>query len=90
MTAVTTIAFCNTDAPSTADETTNSVIVNIYLVRSGKSFVPGNLIVNSLTVPAGETVFFNDERIILNSADEIWVGTSAAARLAVTVSTLPV
>jgi hypothetical protein len=90
MTAVTTIAFCNTAAPSTADETTNSVIVNIYLVRSGKSFVPGNLIVNSLTVPAGETVFFNDERIILNSADEIWVGTSAAARLAVTVSTLPV
>jgi hypothetical protein len=89
-TAVTTIAFCNTAAPSAADETTNSVIVNIYLVRSGKSFVPGNLIVSSLTVPAGETVFFNDERIILNSADEIWVGTSAAARLAVTVSALPV
>jgi hypothetical protein len=89
-TAVTTIAFCNTAAPSAADETTDSVIVNIYLVRSGKSFVPGNLIVSSLTVPAGETVFFNDERIILNSADEIWVGTSAAARLAVTVSALPV
>jgi hypothetical protein len=90
VTAVTTIAFCNTAAPSTADETTNSVTVNIYLVRSGKSFVPGNLIVSNLTVPAGETVFFNDERIILNSADEIWVGTSADARLAVTVSALPV
>jgi hypothetical protein len=88
--AVTTIAFCNTAAPSAADETTNAVVVNIYIVRSGKSYGNGNLIVNSLTVPAGETVFFNDERIILDSADEIWVGTSAASRLSVTVSALPV
>jgi hypothetical protein len=41
-------------------------------------------------VPAGETVFFNDERIILDSCDEIYVGTSAANLLAVTVSSLPV
>jgi hypothetical protein len=88
--AVTTIAFCNTTAPSTADETTNQVIVNIYIVRSGKSFVAGNLIVSNLTVPAGETVFFSEERIVLDSGDEIWVGTSAASRLSVTVSTLAV
>jgi hypothetical protein len=88
--AVTTIAFCNTSAPSASDETTNAVIVNVYLVKSGRSFGNGNLIVNSLTVPAGETVFFNDERIILDSADEIWVGTSTASRLSVTVSALPV
>jgi hypothetical protein len=88
--AVTTIAFCNTAAPSTADETTNQVIVNIYIVRSGKSFVAGNLIVSNLTVPAGETVFFSEERIVLDSGDEIWVGTSAASRLAVTVSALAV
>jgi hypothetical protein len=88
--AVTTIAFCNTAAPSASDETANAVVVNIYLVKSGRSYGNGNLIVNSLTVPAGETVFFNDERIILDSADEIWVGTSAASRLSVTVSALPV
>jgi hypothetical protein len=88
--AVTTIAFCNTAAPSTADETTNQVILNIYIVRSGKSFVAGNLIVSNLTVPAGETVFFSEERIVLDSGDEIWVGTSAASRLSVTVSALAV
>jgi hypothetical protein len=88
--AVTTIAFCNTAAPSSSDETTNAVNVNIYLVRSGKSFGAGNLIVSNLTVPAGETVFFSEERIVLDSGDEIWVGTSASGRLSITVSSLPV
>lgn len=88
--AVTTIAFCNTAAPNNTDETINAVIVNIYIVRSGKSFGAGNLIVSNLTVPAGETVFFSEERIVLDSGDEIWVGTSAAGRLSVTVSSLPV
>jgi hypothetical protein len=42
----------------------------------------------SLVVPAGETVFFSEERIVLDSGDEIWVGTSAASRLSVTVSVI--
>jgi hypothetical protein len=88
--AVTTIALCNTAAPDPADEITNSVTVNIYIVRSGLSYGPGNLVVNSLVVPAGETVFFSEERIVLASGDQIWVGTSSAARLAVTVSVLAV
>jgi len=88
--AVTTIAFCNTAAPSSSDETANAVNVNIYIVRSGKTFGNGNLIVSNLTVPAGETVFFSEERIVLDSGDEIWVGTSAASRLSVTVSSLAV
>ena len=88
--AVTTIALCNTAAPSAADETTNAVSVNVYIVRSGKSYGSGNLVVSNLTVPAGETVFFSEERIVLESGDEIWVGTSAASRLAVTVSVLAV
>ncbi len=88
--AITTIAFCNTAAPSAADETTNAVNVNIYLVRSGKTPVSGNLIVSNLTVPAGETVFFSEERLVLDSSDEIWVGTSSSGRLSVTVSALPV
>lgn len=88
--AVTTIAFCNTAAPNVSDETINAVNVNIYIVRSGKTATAGNLIVSNLTVPAGETVFFSEERIVLDSGDEIWVGTSAASRLSVTVSSLPV
>jgi hypothetical protein len=88
--AVTTIALCNTAAASTADETTNAVTVNIYIVRSGKSYGTGNLIVSGLVVPAGETVFFSEERIVLESGDEIWVGTSVASRLSATVSVLAV
>ena len=88
--AVTTIALCNTTAPDAADETTNAVTVNIYVVRSGLSYGAGNLVVSSLVVPAGETVFFSEERMVLASGDQIWVGTSAASRLAVTVSVLAV
>ena len=88
--AVTTIALCNTAAASTADETTNAVTVNIYIVRSGKSYGAGNMVVSSLVVPAGETVFFSEERMVLDSGDEIWVGTSSASKLSVTVSSLAV
>ena len=88
--AVTTIALCNTLAPDAADETVNSVTVNIYVVRSGLSYGAGNLVVSSLVVPAGETVFFSEERMVLASGDQIWIGTSAASRLAVTVSSLAV
>lgn len=88
--AITTIAFCNTATPTTANETDNEVSVNIYIVRSGKTAVAGNLIVSNLTVPAGETVFFSEERMVLDSGDEIWVGTSSAGKLSVTVSALAV
>ena len=88
--AVTTIALCNTAAPSAADETINAVTVNIYVVRSGLSYAAGNLVVSNLVIPAGETVFFSEERMVLASGDQIWIGTSAAARLAATVSVLAV
>ena len=92
--AITCIALCNIAAPSTADETTNSVSCNVYLAKAGigaqNSGSTCNLVVSNLTVPAGETVFFNEERIILDSGDEIYVGTNAANRLCVTVSSLPV
>ena len=88
--AVTTIALCNTATPDPANETADSVTVSIYVVRSGLSYGPGNRIVSELVVPAGETVFFSEERMVLASGDDIWVGTSSAAKLAVTVSALAV
>jgi hypothetical protein len=55
------------------------------------------LIVSKLTVPAGETVFLSEERIVLSDTDYVSVGyspSSGAATvgslLTVTVSTLPV
>jgi hypothetical protein len=88
--AITTMILCNTGAPTISDETVNTVSVNIYLVKN--TDVPGadNLIVSNLTIPAGETVFFSDEKIILDGGDMIQVGTSAASLVTVTVSSLPV
>lgn len=88
--AITTMILCNTAAPSAADEAANAVVVNIHLVKSGSSYGTNNLVISSLTVPAGETVFFSEERIVLDASDEIWIGTSTGSVLAVTVSTLPV
>jgi hypothetical protein len=88
--AITTMILCNTGTPNLTDETINTVSVNVYLVKSGSSYGSNNLIVSNLIVPAGETVFFSDEKIILDGGDEVWVGTSVGSLLSVTVSTLPV
>jgi hypothetical protein len=97
-TAITTIALCNIGTPDPNDETDNAVDVNIYFAKAGigyKNFATdgaSNIVVSNLTVPAGETVFFSDERIILDADDEIYVGTSYVGdgRICVTVSSLPV
>lgn len=88
--AITTIALCNTGAPTLTDETVNSVEVNIHFARAGVGYQTYNRVVSSLIVPAGETVFFSEERFVLSPGDEIYVGTSTASLIAVTVSSLPV
>jgi hypothetical protein len=57
----------------------------------------GSLIVSKLTIPAGETVFLSEERIVLSNLDYVSVGYSPSTGastvsnlLTVTVSTLPV
>lgn len=72
--AITTIALCNIEEPDLTDETVNSTSVNIHLVKNGESAVKQNLIVSNLIVPAGETVFFSDERIILDNNDSVYIG----------------
>lgn len=100
--AVTTIMFCNTGTPNITNETIDAANINVYLVKSGSvpapGGVPSNLVVSNLTIPAGETVFFSEERIVLDAGDEIWVGQNVpnpsnpanTSLVAVTVSTLPV
>jgi hypothetical protein len=92
--AITTMVLCNTGAVDIADESSNTVNVNIYLVKNGETAAAGNTIVSNLIIPAGETVFFSDEKIILdgsgNDADEIWVGTSVTSLITATISSLPV
>lgn len=95
--AVTTIIACNTLSPSTSltDEITNSCNLTLYLVPNPAT-VPGaaandtTTIVKELNIPAGETVFFSDEKIILSNGDTVVATASVASRLSITVSTLPV
>jgi hypothetical protein len=88
--AVTTIALCNTSAVVLTDETSGQVVVNVYFAKKGIGAQTANLVVANLTIPAGETVFFSEERIVLDGGDEIYVGTSLTNRIAVTVSSLAV
>lgn len=95
-TAVTNIILCNTGNPSLTDETVNSTTVNIYLVNTiTASPSDSNAIVKNLIVPAGETVFFSDEKIVLRGdsdygTDIIYVQAADANLITVTVSALPV
>jgi hypothetical protein len=88
--AVTSIIVCNTGTPNLTDETINAANLTINLVASGGVSNDTNTIVKNLTVPAGETVFFSDERIVLNPGDQIRATASSANLLSITVSSLQV
>jgi len=101
--AVTCIAICNTGTISLTDETSQSVDINVYVVSpsgAGDNTTTtgtGALVIKQLTIPAGETVFFNDEKWVLSDTDYIAVGyqmsggaSPVSNLLTVTVSTLPV
>jgi hypothetical protein len=87
--AITTIIVCNTNTtPSSGDRT-----LTLYAVaNSGGSLgtpVAGNMIVQTLTIPAGDTISFDQEKMVLNTNDSI-VAYASGTGLTATVSTLPV
>jgi hypothetical protein len=88
--AVTSIIVCNTGTPNLTDETVSSSNLTLNLVLSGGVPSDTNTIVKNLIVPAGETIFFSDERIVLNPGDKIHATASASNLLSITVSSLPV
>ena len=80
--AITTVIVCNTGA---TDRT-----VTLYAVPNpGTTASTGNMIVNALTVPAGDTVSFDQEKMVLTDNDAIFAYASGTG-LTATVSTLPV
>lgn len=89
--AVTCIIVCNTGTPDLTDESVNSATLSLNLSTTGTS-TEVNRIVKNLIVPAGETIFFSDEKIILSANDQIRaeVGSGQANLLSITVSALAV
>jgi hypothetical protein len=88
--AITTIILCNTGTVDLEDENVDKVIVNIHVVKKGDTATAANRVISNLTIPAAETVFFSEERLILDGGDQIWVGTSDADLLSITISSIPV
>jgi hypothetical protein len=80
--AVTTIIVCNTGG---TDRT-----VSLYAVPDpGTTASSANMIVNALTVPAGDTVSFDQEKLVLATGDEVRAICSGTG-LTATVSILAV
>jgi hypothetical protein len=79
--AITTVIVCNT--------TSGALDLTLYAVASGGSAGTGTMIVNALSIPAGDTVSFDQEKIVLTTGDAL-VGISSGLGLTATVSTLAV
>ena len=88
--AITTIIACNVGEFDPENETSNSCRLTLYVVPHGQACSVRNKIVNNLVIPASETVFFSDEKIILSDNDSIYAEVSHPNLLSITVSTLPV
>jgi hypothetical protein len=88
--AVTTIIVCNTGTPNLTDETVNASNLTLYVIPNGQPAGDNTTIVKNLIIPAGETVFFSDEKVILGNGDAIQAQASVGNLLTVTISTLPV
>lgn len=79
--AITTVIICNTGV---ADRT-----LTLHAVPNSGSASTTNMIVNTLTVPAGETVSFDQEKMVLSNGDSL-VAVADNTGLSATVSTLAV
>lgn len=83
--AITTVIVCNTGA--------TEVNLTMYAVANsgGSVGTPGttNMIVKTLPVPAGDTVSFDQEKMVLANNDTL-VAVGSSTGLSATVSTLPV
>jgi hypothetical protein len=93
--AVTTMIFCNVsdveDSTLAPLETAGSASVDVYIAKYGQSPDPlVNAIIKNLVIPAGETLFFDTERVVLSAGDAIYARANNANMVVATVSVLPV
>jgi hypothetical protein len=79
--AITTIIVCNT--------TGNAIDLTLHAVPSGSSISATTMIVKALSVPAGDTVSFDQEKMVLATGDSV-VAIGSSTGLSATVSTLAV
>jgi hypothetical protein len=95
--AITTVIVCNRKVFDPLNPTDNTAKLSLYAVPNGGSATSPaieTIIVNELVVPAGETVSFDQEKMVLANGDMLVaisnVGTTGNPTLVATVSTLAV
>jgi hypothetical protein len=76
--AVTTIIFCNTAVVDTS--------LTVWMVEGGQSLNNDMMILNSITMPAGETFSMDTERFILGDGDQIYAQAVDSNAISATVS----
>lgn len=85
--AVTCMMICNYHASSTSNLTVYAVPNNAGAVGTASNT---NIIVKTLSIPAGETVTLDQEKLVLAGNDTIVALSSVATSLNIVISTLPV
>lgn len=88
--AVTCIWICNTATYDPLNPTTGLTYLDIHFVKNGDGIVTTNQVVNQLPVPAGESVTFDTEKMILANGDRVIMYTPVPYNLVATISTIPV
>lgn len=95
--AITTMIFCNVadQDDSTVGLTTGAAggdtAIDVFLVKAGASADPiVNAIIKNMPLPAGETLFFDTERIVLGAGDSVQARATDDNKVVATVSVLPV
>jgi hypothetical protein len=88
--AITSVIICNTATYDPANPLTGLTYLSLHAVKSGQSDGPVNKIVNQLPIPAGETVNFDSEKLVLDNGDQLIAYSAVPANLVSTVSSLPV
>ena len=79
--AITTIIVCNTGV--------SDLTLTLYAVATGNSAGTGTMIVNSLIIPASDTISFDQEKMVLSAGDTL-IAVGSNTGLTATVSTLAV
>lgn len=79
--AITTVIVCN--------HTSGDLTLDLHACAGGAGGSNSNIIVSSLVIPAKDTVTFDQEKMVLDTLDELRASASAVG-LTATVSTLPV
>lgn len=90
--AVTCLWICNTATFDPNNPTTNRIFLDVHYCKSGAGVSTTNKVVSALPVPAGESVTFDTEKIILDNGDfvALYVTPTSATNLSATISTIPV